>query len=58
MKPIITIIIRSWNSLPYLKLCLKSIKDYTDIPYEIIIVDNNSTDGTRSFLKNIKCKKY
>ncbi|OQX71733.1 hypothetical protein B6D52_00465 [Candidatus Parcubacteria bacterium 4484_255] len=57
MKPIITIIIRSWNSLPYLKLCLKSIQDYTDIPYEIIIVDNNSTDGTRSFLKNIKCKK-
>ena len=57
MKPIVTIIIRSWNSLPYLKLCLKSIKDYTDIPYEIIIVDNNSTDGTKSFLKNINCKK-
>jgi GT2 family glycosyltransferase len=57
MKPIITIIIRSWNFLPYLKLCLKSIQKYTDIPYELIIVDNNSIDGTRSFLKNVHYKK-
>ncbi|MGB9680805.1 MAG: glycosyltransferase family 2 protein [Minisyncoccia bacterium] len=57
MKPIITIIIRSWNSLPYLKLCLESIQKYTDIPHEMIIVDNHSTDGTRSFLRNIRCKK-
>lgn len=56
-KPLVSIIIRSWNSLEFLKLCLESINLYTTIPFEMIIVDNNSSDGTKEFLKNVKAKK-
>jgi len=53
----LTIIILTWNSLDMLKRCLLSIKTGTTLnDYEIIIIDNNSTDGTREFLKSINSK--
>lgn len=56
-EPMVTIIIRSWNSLEFLKLCLESIKLHTTIPFNLIIVDNGSTDGSKEFLKEIKVKR-
>lgn len=48
----ISIIILSYNNLNYNQICLKSIRKYTTAnTYEIIIIDNNSTDGTREWLK-------
>jgi GT2 family glycosyltransferase len=44
-----TIIITTWNSLEYLKLCLRAIKKYTNSPYRIIIFDNGSNDGTKEY---------
>ncbi len=53
-----SIVILTHNKLELTKECVDSIKEYTtDVPYEIIIVDNNSTDGTVEWLKeqnNIK----
>ena len=47
-----SIIILTYNNLDYNIICLESIKKYTtDETYEIIVVDNNSTDGTREWLK-------
>lgn len=47
-----SIIILTYNNLIYNQICLDSIRNYTDLgTYEIIIVDNNSTDGTREWLK-------
>lgn len=47
-----SIIILTYNNLDYNIICLESIRKYTtDETYEIIIVDNNSTDGTREWLK-------
>lgn len=47
-----SIIILTYNNLNYNRICLESIKKYTTVgTYEIIIVDNNSTDGTREWLK-------
>jgi len=52
---IISIIIVSFNSLLYLKNCLDSIisfrPDLGDDEFEIIIVDNNSTDGSADFIE-------
>lgn len=42
--PICSIVILSYNQLNYTKKCLDSIRKYTDISYEIIIVDNNSSE--------------
>jgi GT2 family glycosyltransferase/ubiquinone/menaquinone biosynthesis C-methylase UbiE len=47
-----SIIILTYNNLNYNRICLESIKKYTkEGTYEIIVVDNNSTDGTREWLK-------
>ncbi|AJY73603.1 glycosyltransferase family 2 protein [Paenibacillus beijingensis] len=46
-----SIIIPSHNKLRYLKLCIASIVAHTNQPYEIIVVDNASTDGTAQYLR-------
>lgn len=46
------IIILAWNQLEYTKLCIESIKRHTDrSKYELIVVDQGSTDGTLDYLK-------
>ena len=53
----LSIIILTWNSEHLLRKCLSSIQANTTLnDYEIIIIDNNSTDGTREFLKSIDSK--
>jgi cellulose synthase/poly-beta-1,6-N-acetylglucosamine synthase-like glycosyltransferase len=46
----ISVCIPSWNSLEYLKIVIPSLKKNTRMPYEIIVHDNGSTDGTESWL--------
>ncbi len=46
------IIILTYNNLEYNKTCLESIRKYTpEDSREIIVVDNDSTDGTKEWLK-------
>ncbi|QJD84080.1 glycosyltransferase family 2 protein [Cohnella herbarum] len=44
-----SIIIPTYNRLDLLQRCIYSIRQYTEMPYEIIVVDNGSTDGTASW---------
>jgi glycosyltransferase involved in cell wall biosynthesis len=55
--PLTSIIILTCNQLEYTKKCLESILQNTDGPYELIIVDNGSTDGTVEFLESEISKK-
>jgi GT2 family glycosyltransferase/tetratricopeptide (TPR) repeat protein/2-polyprenyl-3-methyl-5-hydroxy-6-metoxy-1,4-benzoquinol methylase len=48
-----SIVMLTNNQLEYTKLCLSSIRCRTDEPYEVIIVDNGSTDGTVDYLRNV-----
>jgi GT2 family glycosyltransferase len=41
-----SIIIPTFNGLPLLKECVDSIRKNTSVPFEIIVVDNGSQDGT------------
>ena len=52
-----SIIIVTYNSSEYIKMCLESIKTKTQLNYEIIIIDNCSSDGTADFLKTLKNEK-
>lgn len=48
----ISIITAVHNQLPMNKLFVNSLKKNTNNPYELIIIDNNSTDGSREFFEN------
>ncbi len=53
-----SIIVLTYNQLEYTKQCLASLQKYTEEDsYELIVIDNASTDGTREWLqqqKNLK----
>jgi len=49
--PLTSIIILTCNQIEYTKKCIESIFQNTQKPYELIIVDNGSTDGTVEYLE-------
>ncbi len=52
-----SIIIPNWNTLFYLKKCVDSIKRNTRVDYELIIVDNGSTEkGTKEYILGVADK--
>ena len=46
-----SIVIVTHNQLAYTRQCLDSLRLLTDEPYELIVVDNGSTDGTVEYLR-------
>jgi len=57
MSDLISIIILCRNKAPYTRLCLESLLRSQGARYEIIVVDNGSTDQTPQVLAEIE-KKY
>lgn len=58
MKPTLSIITISYNTKQIMLDCLESIIKYTKgITYEVIVIDNNSKDGSVDSLKQF-CKKF
>ncbi|MBI4726215.1 glycosyltransferase [candidate division TA06 bacterium] len=51
MKQGFSIIIPTCNTLPYLKLCLKSFKDHSAYSHQIIVCADGCRDGTNEFLR-------
>ena len=47
----VSIVVPSWNVLPFLDRALTSLVSRTTYPYELIIVDNGSTDGSKAFIR-------
>lgn len=45
-----SIVMLTWNQLPVTQDCVASIRRHTNEPYELIVVDNGSTDGTVDWL--------
>lgn len=53
-SPAVSIIIPVVNNLQLNKDCLESIWRHThDVSHEIVVVDNNSTDGSNEYFKNL-----
>ncbi len=48
-----SIIVVAWNELHYTRQCLESIQAFTDQPYELILIDNGSQDGTADFFATV-----
>jgi len=53
-RPVVSILIVTYNKSEYTFQCLETIKAYSDVPYELIIVDNASTDRTTGLLERIE----
>ncbi len=47
---LVTVTLVTWNSLDYLPFCLECLRHQRDVKYKLIVVDNNSVDGTLSYL--------
>jgi GT2 family glycosyltransferase len=48
-----SIIIVTYNKLEFTRPCLESVYRWSDVPFEVIIVDNASTDDTLSHLDSL-----
>lgn len=57
MENLVSLILLTYNNLAYTKEAIKSIAKYTNPKYELIIVDNNSTDGTHEYLTDLPFAK-
>lgn len=40
--PVLSIVVLAWDNLPYTRGFVESVRQNTDVPYELIIVDNGS----------------
>ena len=47
MGQVVSIVLVTWNSAPYLPRCLDAIRQQTHRETELIVVDNASTDGSQ-----------
>jgi tetratricopeptide (TPR) repeat protein/GT2 family glycosyltransferase len=57
-SPLTSIVILTYNQLDYTKRCILSIFTHTWDAYELIVVDNGSTDGTVDFISSLDCSNY
>lgn len=51
--PSISLVIPLLNQLDYTKMCLASLERSTKVPYELILIDNGSTDGTQQYVRGL-----
>ena len=58
MKTELSIIIVNWNGESFLPNCLKSIAENPpSVPYEVLLIDNASSDGSVKWLKSEEAKE-
>src|SRR5947209_3573153 len=50
MQSLVSIVVVTFNSLPYIEECLASVQKQSHKRWELLVIDNASTDGTREFL--------
>lgn len=46
MNTAFSILIPTWNNLPYLRLCIESLRKNSDFRHQIIVMVNEGTDGS------------
>ena len=49
-----SIIIPCWDQLEFTRFCLAALVRHTRPPWELIVIDNGSTDGTGTYLASVQ----
>ncbi|AZO93204.1 glycosyltransferase family 2 protein [Halocella sp. SP3-1] len=52
-KPLISTVLLNWNRRYLLEQTVNSYLSTVNVPYELIIVDNGSRDGSQEYIKNV-----
>jgi len=52
LPPLVSVIVVNWNGKAYLEECLNSLRHQTFSDFEVIVVDNGSTDGSFEYLQS------
>lgn len=52
MTPRFSILIPTWNNLPYLKLCVESLRKHSDAEHQLIVMVNEGADGTLEWVQH------
>ncbi|MBS1718921.1 MAG: glycosyltransferase family 2 protein [Armatimonadetes bacterium] len=47
----VSILIVNWNTAGLLRSCLASIRQWVKVPHEVIVVDNDSSDGSAAMVR-------
>ncbi|HHY35332.1 MAG TPA: glycosyltransferase [Firmicutes bacterium] len=50
----VSIVIPCWNNVEYTRLCVDSIFRNTEEPFELILIDNGSTDGSAEYFESLQ----
>jgi GT2 family glycosyltransferase/predicted Zn-dependent protease len=53
-----SIVVLCCNQLEFTRQCLESVRHCTRTPYELILVDNGSADGTREYLEQVRSGRW
>lgn len=56
-QPLTSIIVLTLNQVAYTKQCIESVFAHTKEPFELIVVDNGSTDGTLEYIDSLDRSK-
>ena len=51
-----SIVVLCCNELEYTRLCLESVLRRTRPPYELVLIDNGSADGTPTYLQEVRSR--
>ena len=51
--PLTSIIVPVWSQLDFTRQCFAALNRHTRVPWELIAIDNGSTDGTASYLAGV-----
>ena len=54
VRGLTSIVLVTFNQLDYTRLCLESVVAHTHTPFELVCVDNGSTDGTVDYLRTLE----
>ena len=49
----VSIIMKVWNAQEHVRLCLKTLLQHTDDPFELIVVDNGSQPEVVNYLRMV-----
>ena len=53
-RSLASIILPTWNQLEFTRQCIAALRRFTRPPWELIVIDNGSTDGTAAYLGGVQ----